>query len=95
MLDENNYKIDEDNSLLILDDDQPFLKRLSLAMEKRGFEVFPSNSMIDFGRIIESVCPNYAIIDLRLNDGTGLDAIEKIKSRNYYRTSYSNQSFSA
>ena len=40
MLDETNYKIDENNSLLILDDDQPFLKRLSVAMEKRGFNVF-------------------------------------------------------
>ena len=45
MLDETNYKIDENNSLLILDDDQPFLKRLSVAMEKRGFNVFPASSM--------------------------------------------------
>ena len=74
MLDETNYKIDENNSLLILDDDQPFLKRLSVAMEKRGFNVFPAISMADFSKIIESNCPNYAIIDLRLGDGTGLDA---------------------
>ena len=40
MLDETNYKIDDNNSLLILDDDQPFLKRLSVAMEKRGFNVW-------------------------------------------------------
>ena len=82
MLDENNYKIDKDNSLLILDDDQPFLKRLSLAMEKRGFKVFPVSSMAEFGAIIESVSPNYAIVDLRLNDGTGLDAVERIRNRN-------------
>ena len=81
MLDETNYKIDEDNSLLILDDDEPFLKRLSAAMEKRGFNVFPANSMADFGRIIKNVCPNYAIIDLRLNDGAGLDAVESIRSK--------------
>ena len=81
MLDETNYKIDEDNSLLILDDDEPFLKRLSVAMEKRGFNVFPANSMADFGRIIQDVCPNYAIIDLRLNDGAGLDAVESIRKR--------------
>ena len=80
MLVETNYKIDEDNSLLILDDDQPFLRRLSAAMEKRGFNVFPAGSMADFGKIIESVCPNYAIIDLRLNDGTGLDAVESIRN---------------
>ena len=55
MLDETNYKIDEDNSLLILDDDEPFLRRLSVAMEKRGFNVFPANSMADFGRIIQDI----------------------------------------
>ena len=82
MLDETNYKIDENNSLLILDDDQPFLKRLSVAMEKRGFNVFPASSMAEFGRIIESECPNYAIIDLRLGDGTGLDAVESIRNVN-------------
>ena len=81
MLDEINYKIDEDNSLLILDDDEPFLKRLSVAMEKRGFNVFPANSMADFGRVIQTVCPNYAIIDLRLNDGAGLDAVESIRKK--------------
>ena len=81
MLDEISYKIDEDNSLLILDDDQPFLKRLSVAMEKRGFKVFPANSMADFDRIIEDICPNYAIVDLRLTDGTGLDAVESIRKK--------------
>ena len=81
MLDETNYKIDEDNSLLILDDDEPFLKRLSVAMEKRGFNVFPASSMADFGRIIQDVCPNYAIIDLRLSDGAGLDAVESIRKK--------------
>ena len=75
------YKIDEDNSLLILDDDEPFLKRLSVAMEKRGFNVFPANSMAEFERVVKEICPNYAIIDLRLNDGTGLDAVETIRSK--------------
>ena len=82
MLDQTNYKIDENNSLLILDDDQPFLKRLSMAMEKRGFNVFPASYMAEFSRIIESDCPNYAIIDLRLSDGTGLDAVESIRNVN-------------
>jgi two-component system response regulator RegA len=81
MLDEINYKIDEDNTLLILDDDQPFLKRLSIAMEKRGFRVFPASSMADFDRIIQDICPNYAIVDLRLTDGTGLDAVESIRKK--------------
>ena len=87
MLDETNYNIDEDNSLLILDDDLPFLRRLSAAMEKRGFKVFSASSMADFGRIIQDVCPNYAIIDLRLNDGAGLDAVESIRKKSRIRKS--------
>ena len=82
MFDQENEKIERDNSLLILDDDEPFLRRLSKAMEKRGFKVFPANSIEELDRIIELNVPNYAVIDLRLEDGTGLDAIEKIKSRN-------------
>ncbi len=82
MLDETNYKIEKDNSLLILDDDLPFLKRLSSAMEKRGFNVFPASSLAEFGTIIKGICPNYAIIDLRLTDGTGLDAVESIRKIN-------------
>ena len=38
--------------------------------------------MAEFSRIIESDCPNYAIIDLRLSDGTGLDAVESIRNVN-------------
>ena len=38
--------------------------------------------MADFGRIIKGICPNYAIIDLRLTDGTGLDAVERIRNIN-------------
>ena len=82
MLDETDYKIDKNNSLLILDDDQPFLKRLSAAMAKRGFNVSAASSMAEFGGIIGSIYPNYAIIDLRLNDGTGLDAVESVRNKN-------------
>ena len=50
-------------------------------MDKRGCNVFPASSMAEFSRIIESDCPNYAIIDLRLSDGTGLDAVESIRKK--------------
>ena len=82
MFDQESHKIERDNRLLILDDDEPFLRRLSKAMEKRGFKVFPANSIEELDRIIEINAPNYAVIDLRLEDGTGLEAIEKIKNRN-------------
>lgn len=34
-----NYNIPEDNTVLILDDDAPFRKRLGRALESRGFKV--------------------------------------------------------
>ena len=59
-----------DKSLLILDDDQPFLKRLSVAMEKRGFNVFPGSSMADFSKIIENDCAKYSLsYKLQKNEG--------------------------
>ena len=81
MLNDVSYNIEEDNSLLILDDDGPFLKRLSVAMEKRGFSVFPVDSLKEFKTTMVNFTPNYAIVDLRLGDGTGLDAVEKIRER--------------
>ncbi len=81
MFDEVSLQIEADNSLLILDDDEPFLKRLSKAMEKRGFHVLPANTMEEFEKLLEINAPNYAVIDLRLEDGTGLDAIEKIRRK--------------
>lgn len=68
-------------SLLILDDDRPFLARLAKAMETRGYRVTTAAS-VDEGLIaISSFAPDYAIIDVRLGDGNGLDVVSEIKKR--------------
>ncbi|MCA3642964.1 MAG: ActR/PrrA/RegA family redox response regulator transcription factor [Methylobacterium sp.] len=68
-------------SLLILDDDRPFLARLAKAMEMRGYRVTTAAS-VDEGLIaISSFAPDYAIIDVRLGDGNGLDVVSEIKRR--------------
>lgn len=73
--------IGEDKSLLLLDDDEPFLKRLARAMEKRGFSVETAES-VAAGRAIATVRPPaYAVVDLRLGDGNGLDVVEAIHER--------------
>jgi two-component system response regulator RegA len=69
----------EDRSLLILDDDKPFLHRLARAMEQRGFVVTQCETVADGLAALESVAPAFAIIDMRLNDGNGLDVIQKLK----------------
>lgn len=71
----------EDRTLLIVDDDKPFLSRLARAMELRGFIVSTAESVTDGHAAIVSAPPAFAIIDLRLADGNGLDVISELKSR--------------
>lgn len=73
--------IGQDKSLLLVDDDEPFLKRLVKAMEKRGFEVEMAGSVAAGRAIATARPPAYAVVDLRLEDGNGLDVVEVIRNR--------------
>ena len=73
--------VSQDLSLLIVDDDRPFLQRLGRAMESRGFEVVTAESTTEGVASVRSSPPAYAVVDMRLNDGNGLDVIEEIRSR--------------
>ncbi|MBX9740118.1 MAG: ActR/PrrA/RegA family redox response regulator transcription factor [Beijerinckiaceae bacterium] len=68
-----------DLSLLIVDDDKPFLSRLTRAMETRGFTVTAVDSVADGLAAIRRTPPAFAIIDMRLADGNGLDVISELK----------------
>jgi len=73
----------EDKSLLILDDDDPFRNRLARAMEKKGFLVKEAKSVKEALQIAENKPTNFALIDLRLEDGSGLDVVKALhKSKN-------------
>lgn len=81
MSDRGLEDIGEDRSLLIVDDDEPFLKRLSRAMEKRGFEPETAGSVAAGKAIATARPPAYAVVDLRLEDGNGLDVVETLRGR--------------
>lgn len=68
-------------SLLIVDDDKPFLQRLARAMESRGYEVDTADSVAEGKRKAEATPPEYAVVDMRLDDGNGLDVVELIRKR--------------
>jgi two-component system, response regulator RegA len=70
-----------DRTLLIVDDDKSFSERLARAMKARGFVAEVVNTAAEGLATIESRPPAYAVIDLRLGDGTGLDVIGALKSR--------------
>ncbi|MBK1636146.1 ActR/PrrA/RegA family redox response regulator transcription factor [Rhodovulum adriaticum] len=81
MADSTETEIGDDPSLLIVDDDEPFLRRLSRAMEKRGFEVETAETVAAGKAIATGRPPAYAVVDLRLEDGSGLDVVEVLREK--------------
>lgn len=73
-----NSKIGPDPSLLLVDDDEIFLNRLGRAMEKRGFQVTRALSVADARAAVQISPPAYAVVDLRLEDGNGLDVVDAL-----------------
>ena len=74
-------QLGEDRTLMIVDDDEPFLRRLARAMEKRGFEVELAGTVAEGRAIAVARPPAYAVVDLRLEDGNGLDVVEALRGR--------------
>src|SRR5436305_4810946 len=70
-----------DRSLLIVEDDKSFLQRLARAMETRGFAVTTADTVADGLQQVEKAAPAYAVVDMRLADGNGLDVISALKQR--------------
>ncbi len=70
-----------ERSLLIVEDDHSFLQRLAKALESRGFSVTAAESVADGLRHVEDAPPAFAVVDMRLTDGTGLDVISALKRR--------------
>ena len=71
----------EEKTLLLVEDDRPLRERLARAMEARGFTVDTADSVAEGVRKVEAGAPAYAVVDLRLEDGNGLDVIELIRKR--------------
>ena len=81
---ENIKNISEfkNKSLLVVDDDNPFRDRLARAMEKKGFQVSQAESV---KKGVESVSKQkfaFAVVDLRLGDGNGLEIVKEIQKSN-------------
>ena len=73
--------IPDERTLLIVEDDRSFLQRLAKALEQRGFAVATAESVADGLMQVERAAPAFAIVDMRLGDGNGLDVISALKRR--------------
>ena len=70
-----------ERTLLIVEDDKSFLQRLARAMEARGFDVATAESVGEGLQQVEMSAPAFAVVDMRLGDGNGLDVIVALKQR--------------
>ena len=81
--------------MLIVEDDEALLQRLARAMEARGFKVITAGSVTAGLAQINLSAPAYALVDLRLGDGCGLDVVAALKrlrpdARAIIQTGYGN-----
>ena len=74
-------KVAGERSVLIVEDDRSFLQRLAKAMEQRGFTVATAESVAEGLLQVERSAPAFAVVDMRLGDGNGLDVISALKVR--------------
>ncbi|HEY1962942.1 MAG TPA: ActR/PrrA/RegA family redox response regulator transcription factor [Rhizomicrobium sp.] len=69
----------EERTLLIVEDDRPLRERLARAMEARGFTVSIAETVAQGNaRAKEAPPPAFAVVDLKLEDGNGLDVVETL-----------------
>ncbi len=70
-----------ERTVLVVEDDRSFLQRLAKALEQRGFIVTTAESVADGLLQLEKSAPAFAVVDMRLGDGNGLDVISALKRR--------------
>ncbi len=69
-----------DRSLLVMDDDAPLRTRLGRALESRGFDVVTAGSVAEAMEAVRARPPAFAVLDMRLEDGNGLQVCEVIQA---------------
>jgi two-component system response regulator RegA len=72
----------DNKKLLIVEDDNPFRERLARSMEKKGFKVLQAESVKKGIEVSKTEKPGFAVVDLRLADGNGLEAVKEIQKSN-------------
>ena len=75
----DDQALPEDRSLLLVDDDTVWLGRLAKAMEQRGFDVHVAGSVAEGKTLARRHAPAFAVLDLRLEDGSGLDIVPDLR----------------
>jgi two-component system, response regulator RegA len=67
-------------SLLLVDDDRTLCEVMSRALQGRGFDVTVAHTVEDALHSIEAESPEFAVVDLKLPDESGLRLVTKLKA---------------
>ena len=77
----NHFLSSTDMSLIIIDDDDVFRNRLITAMKRKGYDACGASSVSEAKKIVNINPPKYAVVDLRLNDGNGLEVVSFLSQK--------------
>jgi two-component system, NtrC family, response regulator AtoC len=66
--------------LLIIDDEVNLARELSLFFRSRGYETDTAGTLAEGVRLFEEHRPSFVVSDVRLPDGTGLEALRRIRA---------------
>jgi two-component system response regulator RegA len=69
-------------SLLLVDDDAPFRQRLAVMLERQGFAVSALGELAAARTEAVRLRPAFAVVDMRLVDGNGLDLVADLRALN-------------
>ena len=75
-------EVQANDLLLILDDDKNFLTRVERAMARKGFSIVTASGVVEAKYLVAHKAITHAVVDLRLEDGNGLDIVDALHSKN-------------
>jgi two-component system response regulator RegA len=68
--------------LLLIDDDSNFLHMLARVLTRRGFVVVTAATAQEVQHQLDETPPDYAVVDMKLDQGSGLDLIGPLRAAN-------------
>lgn len=72
--------IEQSYSILLVDDEEIFRKRLALAFSRRGFTVYEAGDFESAVEVLREYSPEMALIDLRMPGRSGLELVAEAKN---------------
>lgn len=71
----------DDRTLLIVEDDPAFAPVLRRSFERRGYAVHSCDGVDSLRALIGTVTPRYAVVDLKVVGGSGLECVRLLHAR--------------